>query len=74
MTKLLVIPVTVKATLIVASAALARGNTLPVVLISTLLTLVQIGARPLAPLRATVISSGHDHAHTRRADPGQTVL
>jgi hypothetical protein len=46
MTKLLATIVALKATLIAASVALSRGDALPVVLISAILSLVQINANP----------------------------
>ena len=45
MSKLLAILATLKATLIAASAALARDDMLPVILISVLLNLTQLGAK-----------------------------
>lgn len=76
MTRFLATVTALKAIPITASVALARGNTLPVVLISTLLTFVQIAARPLSqsPLPAAVISPSHDRTRPGGADPGQTVL
>jgi hypothetical protein len=47
MSKLLAILATLKATLIAASVALARGDMLPVILISILLNLTQLGAKPI---------------------------
>jgi mannose/fructose/N-acetylgalactosamine-specific phosphotransferase system component IIC len=47
MSKLLAILATLKPTLIAASVAFARGDMLPVILISTLLNLTQLGAKPI---------------------------
>jgi len=46
MSKLLVIIASLKAILIAASVALARGDMLPVILISVLFNLVHLGAKP----------------------------
>ena len=46
MSKLLVIMASLKTILIAASVALARGDMLPVILISVLFNLVQLGAKP----------------------------
>jgi hypothetical protein len=58
MSKLLVILATLKATLVAASVAFARGDMLPVILISILLNLTQLGAKPIgqAVLRDPVAS------------------
>src|SRR5258705_5085447 len=48
MSKLLAILATLKATLIAASVAFARGDMLPVILISILVNLTQLGAKPIA--------------------------
>ncbi len=45
MSKLLAIAATLKAILIAASFALARGDMLPVILISVVLNLAQLGAK-----------------------------
>ena len=47
MSKLLAILATLKAILIAASVAFARGDMLPVILISILLNLTQLGAKPI---------------------------
>ena len=47
MTKLLMTPVALKANLIAAAVALACGDTLPVVLISTLFGFIETGAGPV---------------------------
>jgi hypothetical protein len=46
MTKLLALLATLKTILIAASVAFARGDTCAVVMISALLSLVQLGAKP----------------------------
>src|SRR5882672_296691 len=58
MPKLLAIFATLKAILIAASVAFARGDMLPVILISILLNLTQLGAKPIgqAVLRDPVAS------------------
>jgi Na+/H+-dicarboxylate symporter len=58
MSKLLAILATLKAILIAASVAFARGDMLPVILISILLNLTQLGAKPIgqAVLRDPVAS------------------
>ena len=59
MSKLLATLATLKAILIAASVAFARGDILPVILISILLNLAQLGAKPIgqAVLRDSVASS-----------------
>jgi hypothetical protein len=47
MSKLLAIVASLKAILIAASVAFARGDVLPVILISVLFNLVQLGAKPV---------------------------
>jgi hypothetical protein len=60
MSKLLAIVAAMKAILIGASIAFARGDMLPVILISMLFNLAQLGAKPVSQLRDTiVISSDH---------------
>jgi hypothetical protein len=58
MSKLLAILATLKAILIAASVAVARGDMLPVILISILLNLTELGAKPIgqAVLREPVAS------------------
>jgi hypothetical protein len=58
MSKLLAILATLKAILIAASVAVARGDILPVILISILLNLAQLGSKPIgqAVLRDSVAS------------------
>jgi hypothetical protein len=63
MPKLLAIVTTLKGILIAASVAFARGDMLPVILISVLFNIVQLGAKPGAQAvrhDTIVISSGHD--------------
>jgi hypothetical protein len=63
MTKLFTTLIAVKATVIAASTAIARGDTLPVALVSALLGIVQLGARPVGqavPQKVPVVSSSHD--------------
>jgi hypothetical protein len=62
MSKLLAIVVALKGILITASIAVARGDMLPVILISMLFNLVQLGTKPTGQtmMRDTiVISSDH---------------
>jgi hypothetical protein len=51
-----------KAILIAAGAAVARGDMLPVVLISVLFSLVELGAKPVDPAgpRDMAVVSRHD--------------
>jgi hypothetical protein len=49
--KLLAILASLKAILIAASVAFASGDMLPVILISILLNLAQLGAKPVGPAR-----------------------
>ena len=62
MSKLLTILATLKAILIAASVAFARGDVLPVILISILFNLAQLGANPAgqAVPRDTVVVSRSD--------------
>jgi Na+/H+-dicarboxylate symporter len=63
MSKLLAILAALKAILFAASVAFARGDMLPVILISILFNLAQLGAKPVgqALLRDTiVVSRSHD--------------
>ena len=57
MSKLLAILASLKAILFAASVAFARGEMLPVVLISILLNLAQLGAKPAghAEPRVTIV-------------------
>jgi hypothetical protein len=57
MSKLLAIVAALKATLIAASFALARGDMLPVILISLAFNLAQLGTKPLGQVgqRDTVV-------------------
>jgi hypothetical protein len=64
MSKLLAIAATLKAILIAASFALARGDMLSVILISAVLNLAHVGAKPSserAPRDSLVVASrSHD--------------
>jgi hypothetical protein len=66
MSKLLAIVASLKAILIAASVALARGDMLSVILISVLFTLAQLGAKPVdqtVPRDSMVVSSSDDRGH-----------
>ena len=70
MTKLFATVITLKGILIATSIAVARGDALPVVLISALFSLVQLDAKPVrqvVPQETTVVSPSHDR-------DGQTIL
>jgi hypothetical protein len=58
MSKLLAIVGTLKASLVAASFALARGDILPVILLSMLFNLIHVGAKP--PRDGMVVSRSHD--------------
>jgi hypothetical protein len=63
MSKLLAVMTGLKAILMTASLALARGDMLPVILISVLLNLAQLGAKsvtPTEPQDSIVVSRSHD--------------
>jgi hypothetical protein len=63
MSKLLAIVTSLKAILVTASIALSRGDMLPVILISVLFNLVQLGAKPVGqvvPEDTIVVSRSHD--------------
>ena len=63
MTKSLAIIVGLKAVLIAASAAFARGDMLPVILISVLFNLAQLGAKPAGqsePTEIIAVSRSHE--------------
>ena len=63
MSKLLAIVTSLKAILIAASVAFARGDLLPAILISILFNLVQLGGKPVgqaAPRDTIVVSRSHD--------------
>jgi hypothetical protein len=73
MTKLLATLATVKAILVAASVASARGDMLPVVLISAFLSLAQLGAKCVSqvmPRDIPVVSSSHDHDGVRQPRAG----
>jgi len=62
MPKLLAILATLKAILIAASVAFARGDMLPVILISILFNLAQLGVKPVGQAlpRDTIVVSRSD--------------
>jgi hypothetical protein len=62
MSKLLAIGATLKAILIVAGIAFERGEILPVILISVLFNLAQLGAKPIGQTmpRDTIVVSPSD--------------
>ena len=63
MPKLLATLAALKAILIAASVAFARGDMLPVILISILFNLAQSGAKPVGqavPQDTSVVSRSHD--------------
>ena len=63
MSKLLAVTSGMKAILMTASLALARGDILPVILISVLLNLAQLGAKSVTaaePQDGIVLSRPHD--------------
>ena len=66
MPKLLALVAALKATLFAASVAFARGDMLPVILISVVFNLAQLGAKPVgqaAPRDTIVVSRSHDEGH-----------
>ena len=70
MSKFLAILATLKITLIAASAAFARGEMLPVILISALFSLVQLGGKPVGGIAPPMVSSSDHHglAYRNRSD------
>ena len=63
MPKLLALVAALKATLFAASVAFARGDMLPVILISVVFNLAQLGAKPAGqagPRDTIVVSRSHD--------------
>ena len=63
MSKLLAIMASLKGILLAVSLALARGDMLPVILISVLFNLAHLGAKPIGqtvPRDTIVISSDHN--------------
>jgi hypothetical protein len=62
MSKYIAIIASLKAILITASVAVARGDMLPVILISVLFNLAQLGVRPgsAEPQDTIVVSRSHD--------------
>jgi len=63
MSKLLAIVASLKAILIAASVAFARGDMLSVILISVLFNLAELGAKPVGQAlpRDTIVVSRSDH-------------
>jgi hypothetical protein len=65
MSKLLALLVTLKAILILAAVRFATGEALPVILISLVLNLAELGAKPagqMVPRDIVIVSSKHDPA------------
>jgi hypothetical protein len=63
MSKLLAIVASLKAVFVMASIAFVRGDMLPVILISVLFNLAQLGTKPIGqtlPRDTIVVSSDHD--------------
>jgi ABC-type glucose/galactose transport system permease subunit len=63
MSKLLAIAASLKGILIMAGIAFVRGDMLPVILLSVLFNLVQLGSKPIGQTISKdtiVIASGHD--------------
>jgi hypothetical protein len=74
MSKLLAIVATLKAILIAACVAFARGDMLSVILISVLFNLVELGAKPVGqtvPRNSVAVSEGNDRG--RRFQIHQTT-
>jgi hypothetical protein len=70
MSKLLALLATLKAILIVATVTFATGDGLPVILISLLFSLADLGAKPVGqtvPRDIVIVSSNHDPAPDFRA-------
>ena len=64
MSKLLTMVATLKAILIAACVALARGDMLGVILISVLFSLAELGAKPVGqtvPRDSVAVSENNDH-------------
>ena len=68
MSKLLAIAATLKAVLIAASFALARGDMLSVILISALFTVTQLVAGPSSVQRDSMVASRSHDLLNRRID------
>ena len=68
MSKLLAILATLKAILIAASVAVARGDMLPVVLISILLNLTQLGVKPIGAAARPGCESAESKAKPQTSD------
>jgi hypothetical protein len=65
MSKLLALLATLKAILVLAAVSLSTGDTLPVILISLLFNLADLGAKPVGrtvPRDIVLVSSNHDPA------------
>jgi hypothetical protein len=65
MSKLLALLATLKAILIVAAVTFATGDRLPVILVSLLFNLAELGAKPVGqavPRDIVIVSSNHDPA------------
>jgi len=66
MSKLLAIVASLKAILIAASVAFARGDMLPVIVISVLFNLAQLGAKPVGQaVRQDTIAVSRSHDESR---------
>jgi hypothetical protein len=73
MSKLLALLATLKAIFIVATVTFATGDGLPVILISLLFSLADLGAKPVGqtvPRDIVIVSSNHDPAPDFRAAVG----
>ena len=68
MSKGLAILASLKAILIAASAAVARGDMLPVVLISILLNLTQLGAKPIGAAARAGCESAESKSKPQTSD------
>jgi hypothetical protein len=68
MSKGLAILASLKAILIAASVAVARGDMLPVVLISILLNLTQLGAKPIGPAARPGCESAESKSKPQASD------
>jgi hypothetical protein len=65
MSKLLAIVAALKAILIGASIAFARGDMLPVILISVLFNLAQLGAKPWGEVQQDTLEISRSHNEGR---------
>ena len=70
MSKFFAVVASLKAILIAASVASARGDMLSVILISALFSLVQLAAKPVSGVAPPMVSSSDDHglAYRNRSD------